>query len=297
MMKIDPYNVRYNPFDRERITLSHIDDATCIPQIEHLLCSKAAYGSGAVLCEKCTDRACRVGKKVRELKAKDAREEQLSMLKGSDDPNWDVYNRAIESGKPVLWLVTSGRDLLTVKYPRFTRRQALQFLKDFQSRYAKDAPEKALVEALDVEDRANYDMVARRQAEGMRDAFIAEALATKYRIRPQEAMAYIDDLRERYGSKAPITPSATVSKKTGMERAFNERYEELNDRLQVIQEEYDLRKTEIEEELDLIDRMIEMYEGFLEKMIEEETKLARYPEASKDTDLIDISDLDEEEEP
>lgn len=266
---IDPY--------RRKLTLSELETATSVEQIEHLLCPKALIGKTGSECLRCKG-LCKAGKKAKELLEKETKpqKQQINGLSGKDDPDYGVYINALREGKPVEWLINGGLMLLSKPPKRKTRREALTFMYTFAEKY-EDIDRNLLEDAINMERQKDYDDVRRMLNEGATINYPADRLTRKYGMRPQETLTYIDELQEQYGEF--VVTHEQNEKKSFTGDDVDDTYEHLMDQMELLQEEYDSRTEEINEELELVDQMIQMYQEMIEQIQGEEKKLTRYPDA------------------
>lgn len=266
------------------------------PNLKKGLCYKAR--GDVTACLNCPDAVCIVGKKVRDLAEKETAPTQAvpPVQKQNADPVMEAaFVEALNSGEPVGKLIKIVISLPN-KPARFSRKEALEFLYRHCEEHPDPQAKAFLDEAIDAECRKDYARMKKHVLAGRESGWSDDAgektaariFASKYSLTGKGAMAYVYELKERYGdfNDAPAKKSSVIT-----EDQINGIYEGLTDELERLQEEYDERVDEIEREREFIHQMIGTYQGMIHKIKEMENTLGLYP-ASDKTELNEALDLD-----
>ncbi len=309
------------PFDNLYVDYGAIEEATSLsdPCLRVGLCPKA--GNDMTTCYDCPDRRCPVGVKIRDLLEKetapDATPAQVPVEAVQEMPLMDierqVFTEAVNSRIPIRKMLKIY-DLLPTHPLRYTRRDAKDFLYGYLERHPDPDAKQALDEALEKEAKADYETLKKQVligkdigwTEDASEAAAAQMFRDRDRVTGKSALAYVYELKQRYGpytgeSPVPMTAEkAEDSYKDDVDTA----YEELLDELDSLREEYAAREEQIHAHMDLISQMKTAYQGMIVAIRESERKIGLFPEADRtplkqlltDTEAIiteDTEDLDD----
>ena len=189
------------------------------------------------------------------------------------------------------WLIKNSF-LFSFKPKSFNQKDAIKFLNSFHERYPDAKAERSIEEALRSERKKDYDEYVKAVSPtGLGDVYFRQMLAGRYKIRNNEAVAYINDIWREFNGETITTKKAVGNSKSSELTTENiqSKYEELMSMRESLNEQYEERLDEINRQISIIDDAIKAYTVMIERVREKEKELTF-------CDLIQTDSVAEEEE-
>lgn len=254
-----------------RYRTEDVQNAGSVSELTRFLCPRA--GGDATTCVSCRDMCCEVGKRVRDLMEAETAPTVKEPEKKPPGPDYELVQAAVKSSQPITYLIRNYF-LLSSKPIRFSRKDAVRLLKDYAEQNTDMA--EGIENAIAEEERQDY----RRSLSAIDDATFRQSIARKYAIRNNEALTYINGLREKYSGEPRMPtrkPDRTEPDILTADR-IQEQYERLFAKKEDLDSQYEGRLEKIDEEIRVIEKAIETYTAMIKTIQETEKALEFLPE-------------------